>query len=274
MGRAGIGVRLTAGLIDALAVILLYWIFELIFFPSLANSDTISSYYAKARGAMSCGALLVIGYSLMDVFLRATPGKLLFKLRVTNAVGNPATQGQLWMRWLYRWGFLGLYLIYGISLMPSFLIANFMAATAVFTLFMMMLSRIGWAIYDGWVGTSVTQLGYLQLPQGLGRIIYWNPATDAPAAVGGFPVTPNMAAPAGPIPTMPPMPAVPVAAGPIVVGPIAVEVPGTVALTPAGSGAPVGDIPTRVAARRPVDQGAIPLEEIGSVPPPPPGNPV
>lgn len=273
MGRAGIGVRLTAGLIDAIAVMVLYWIFDLIFFPSRETATE-----AKVRLSLFFGSMLMVAYSLTDVFLRATPGKLLFKLRVTNGVGYPATQGQLWMRWLFRWGFLFLHAMFGLSLLMVFRYSTLMGATAVFTLFMMMLSRIGWAIYDGWAGTSVTQLGYLQLPQGLGRIIYWNPAPDAPAASGGFPVTLDSAAPMGPTAPPPPMPPAPVYTAPVSSGPIPVEEPGTVSLspksTPAGPGAPVGDIPTRVAARRPADQGAIPLEEPGNPPPPPPGNPV
>jgi len=269
MGRAGIGVRLTAGLIDALAIIILYWIFDLIFFPSFETATE-----AKVRLSLFFGSLLMVAYSLTDVFFRATPGKLLFKLRVTNAAGYPATQGQLWMRWLFRWGFLFLHAIFGLSLLMVFRYTTFMGATAVFTLFMMMLSSIGWAIYDRWAGTSITQLGYLQLPQGLGRIIYWNPAMDAPSTGGGFPVAQASAPqPASPISPPPPMP--PAHAS---TAPISIEEPATVSIppasAPAGPGAPVGDIPTRVAARRPADEGAIPLEEPGSPPPPPPQNPV
>ncbi|HSI36479.1 MAG TPA: RDD family protein, partial [Tepidisphaeraceae bacterium] len=92
MGRAGLGVRLVAGLVDAVAMLLLYWIIYLIIEPS--HDSYTENFLARMRWAIVVGSVLMIGYSLCDVFLRATPGKLLFKLRVTGALGEPATPGQ------------------------------------------------------------------------------------------------------------------------------------------------------------------------------------
>ncbi|HSI36769.1 MAG TPA: RDD family protein, partial [Tepidisphaeraceae bacterium] len=192
-------------------------------------------------------------------FLRATPGKMLFKLRVTGALGEPATPGQLWIRWGYRWGFLVFNLLCGMFypyLMFLYLRGLcLMVFAGVVAYFTMLATSYGWAVYDRWAGTSVTLLGYVKLPPGLGRIIYWTPtqaAGDA-AVTPGFPVqpatafTPPPAPPATPATAMTPPPPV-----------------------PAGSGAPVGDVPTRVSARR-ADEGPIPLDE--PVPPAPPTNP-
>jgi hypothetical protein len=257
MGRAGFGVRLVAGVVDAVAMLLVYWIIYLIIEPSIDGTTNFSTYVARVRWAVIVGTVLMIGYSLCDVFLRATPGKLLFKLRVTGAMGEPPTQGQLWMRWAFRWGFLALNLfcgiVYGTMIGIYLRVLCLMVLAAVFAYFTMLLTSYGWAVYDRWARTSVTLLGYLKLPPGLGRLIYWTPGQ-----AGGAPVT---AAPAGMTPPPP---------GPYIETPTAPTPPPAPPVA-AGSGAPMGDVPTRVSARRP-DEGPIPLDE-PAPPPAPPANP-
>jgi uncharacterized RDD family membrane protein YckC len=48
------------------------------------------------------GAAAVLGYTTLEIFKGATPGKMIFKLRITNEDGSEASRDTLFKRWIVK----------------------------------------------------------------------------------------------------------------------------------------------------------------------------
>ncbi len=216
LSKAGMGVRIAAGLIDAVAVVVLYYLVRMILEPGQpkepktieeinAMLDSLKNIETRFRIAWFIAALLPIAYSLTDVFLRQSPGKMIMKLKIYGDDEALPTMQQLLTRWGMRWGFLVLNLILGLTLMRLFQWLYWLGALGTIAMFGMILVNVKRrALYDDIAKTTVYQLAVLPLPPGLAKIVYWDPSL--------IPATP----PAGP--AMPPPP--PAAARPVDTSPI------------------------------------------------------
>jgi uncharacterized RDD family membrane protein YckC len=107
--REGFLLRFCAGLIDG----------AFCFLPGIV----LTLVAAKLAGAWFAGVfvtLVYVGYSSLEIFKAATPGKMLLKLKITNEDGSDADRKTLIKRW-------------AIKQIPQF--ANFVAAVTAMAIF-------------------------------------------------------------------------------------------------------------------------------------------
>jgi uncharacterized RDD family membrane protein YckC len=85
--RQGFGIRLGAAFVDALIC-------------------AVPAGILTVVGGLQFGPLLgtaaILGYSSLEIFKAATPGKMIFKLRITNEDGTEASRDALFKRWLIK----------------------------------------------------------------------------------------------------------------------------------------------------------------------------
>ena len=127
MRREGLNTRLGAALIDTLIIHLgtlplvlmvagnmVTFVMSAVLVPftdgkSGANSDLALGRAATGLAVMFC---VLLAYSLCDVFLAATPGKLLLGLRISNDDGTPASLSQRVIRWSIKYAWIVPYVIF------------------------------------------------------------------------------------------------------------------------------------------------------------------
>lgn len=126
MLREGVGPRIGAGLIDgiavnALSVPLLLIVVKNVFLgmlwalliPCTDGHSQHDSDQAMRSAAIALGgvSLIVVAYSALEVLFAASPGKLLLKLRIRSANGEPAQLSQLAGRWAIKYAWVLPYLL-------------------------------------------------------------------------------------------------------------------------------------------------------------------
>ncbi len=110
MERIGFGPRLVAALIDIVIVLLLMSVATTVFGVSmfggaLADPDMLGG--ATAGGLSLAGiaiSIIPLAYMSLEIFKAATPGKMILKLKISNADGTAADQNTLVKRFLVKNG--------------------------------------------------------------------------------------------------------------------------------------------------------------------------
>src|SRR5688500_10382093 len=104
MNRAGFYIRLVAFTIDAIAIVTLvrgveYFLWEPIYFAAADAGHEEHAAYVLAL--IECAVALL--YTAFDIVLAATPGKLLFRLRIANFDGTRPPVSRRILRWLTKY---------------------------------------------------------------------------------------------------------------------------------------------------------------------------
>jgi uncharacterized RDD family membrane protein YckC len=110
MQREGFGPRLAAAIIDGLILAGIGFLLGLVFGGSIAlmfgaGGNTAGSQNAAAVAGIGFAIAVIIlgvGYTLMEVFMAATPGKMALGLIIADERGVPATRDQLFKRWAIK----------------------------------------------------------------------------------------------------------------------------------------------------------------------------
>lgn len=105
MQREGFGIRFLAVLIDVVILIVVMVIASLIFGGSIVASFRGGSGDAAKGSAVVAAivmALIPLAYSLMEIFMAATPGKMALGLKIADQSGAPAPIPQLATRWVVK----------------------------------------------------------------------------------------------------------------------------------------------------------------------------
>lgn len=125
--REGFNTRLGAALIDTLIIHLgtlplvlmvagqmATFVMTAVLIPFTDGKAGADSELALGRAATGLTVLFgaVLAYSLCDVFLAATPGKLLLGLRISNQDGTPASLSQRALRWAIKFAWIIPYAIF------------------------------------------------------------------------------------------------------------------------------------------------------------------
>lgn len=127
MSQEGFGIRLGAAVIDGVILqlcvapflivvvknLLMGFLFALLI-PCTDGHSMADADEAMSRVAVALDAALLVAlcYSLAEIFLAGTPGKLLLGLRIRNQAGHPAQRSQLAKRWSIKFSWL---LFYGVA---------------------------------------------------------------------------------------------------------------------------------------------------------------
>jgi len=102
MLREGFGIRLGAVLLDAVILIVLGFLLALVFGGGatlLLGTGAPNAGHAVGFVGLLLGFIISVGYSLTEIFLAGTPGKLVLGLMIADERGVPATTEQLAKRW-------------------------------------------------------------------------------------------------------------------------------------------------------------------------------
>jgi uncharacterized RDD family membrane protein YckC len=110
MQREGFGPRLAAAIVDGLILFGVFFLIGLVTGGSIAlifgagGNTAGSQNTASVVGIGFAIAVIIIGvgYTLMEVFLAATPGKMALGLIIADERGVPATRDQLFKRWAIK----------------------------------------------------------------------------------------------------------------------------------------------------------------------------
>jgi uncharacterized RDD family membrane protein YckC len=235
--RKGLKVRLAALAIDALIVGIIWGIIYAIVKPgelSLAGStfeEILSNAESWARKVWGRRwwplGVAGLGMAAVELFLRQTPGKMLFKLKILNANQASAGMDQMAIRVGVKYGVFALYLIMGLLAWDWMLLINHALLLATFGSFFMIASPPRQTLPDLLAKTAVfgpagpvmamgVRLAFLEdrvaVPgAGFAPVM---PGQQAPMPPGGYPMPPAGAQPmppagtpwAPPDPTLPPAP--------------------------------------------------------------------
>ena len=87
MNREGFGIRFGAAFVDGLIVGI--------------PAGILTKIGGENFGPF-LGAAAMLGYTSLEIFKAATPGKMIFKLRISNADGSQASGDALFKRWLVK----------------------------------------------------------------------------------------------------------------------------------------------------------------------------
>src|SRR5438105_938680 len=122
MTRIGFGFRFVAAVIDCIALAIIYGVCYTIFKPHITVTvettfeDVVRQAVNAARWIIIINTLVVVGYSLTEVFKAASPGKMLMNLSIAGENGETPSKQTLWTRWGIKWGALNaLNLLYGVT---------------------------------------------------------------------------------------------------------------------------------------------------------------
>jgi|GEM_PF-6554304 len=149
MVRQGMGMRIVAGIIDGILQ------FVILFVPVMALVLVFGNGYVGRLISTTVAVALVGAYTSLEYFRAQTPGKMMFKMIVTNQDGSVASKDQLLKRWLFKFSPSIVALIAAIAAVQQIgylgnalslliLISALMCARA---------SRL--ALHDEWFGTAV-----------------------------------------------------------------------------------------------------------------------
>jgi uncharacterized RDD family membrane protein YckC len=186
MGRIGFGMRFVAALIDGIILLVARWILLKPFgytLPTNINSSNMQQVLEQAIAAAQrmalVGGILGIAYTLMEVFLATTPGKMVLKQKIVSLGGTPAPMNALLLRWALKQSPTLLTLLFGLTGVGLINILVFPAAAFVLVSCLMTLRATKLALHDDIAKTCV-----------------YGPTTDV--VPSGFPVMPPGSTPPPP----------------------------------------------------------------------------
>lgn len=102
MKRIGFGLRLLAAIIDLFILGIVTYILSMILGASMIPSPADLMNTAAAGQTHISHIIISLLYFSLEIFLAATPGKLLLKLKIKNASGKKASMNNLLIRWLTK----------------------------------------------------------------------------------------------------------------------------------------------------------------------------
>ena len=149
--RAGFWIRTLAAAIDVLAMLLIgvgavAAALAVLEVASLESPETAAAAFVYA---------VWLAYTSMEIWFAATPGKMPFRLRVSNADGSPADFWRLFLRWSTKWSWLFLSVLFLLTDWPPvYLLAGFISLVVVIGCFFAANDdRLTW--HDRWARTAV-----------------------------------------------------------------------------------------------------------------------
>jgi uncharacterized RDD family membrane protein YckC len=150
--RAGFWIRTAATAIDVIAMFLISVGAVAAVFAVL---ETASSYALPEMAAAALLYAIWLGYTSMEIWFAATPGKMIFRLRVSNTDGSPAEFWRLFLRWSTKWSWLFLSFFFLLTDWPPlYLLASFISLIVVIGCFFAANDdRLTW--HDQWARTAV-----------------------------------------------------------------------------------------------------------------------
>ena len=112
--RAGFWIRLLATTIDLVAMLFIG------VGAAVATERALSaaSYAIAAAGLAALECAVWLAYTSMEIWFAATPGKMIFRLRVCNANCSDADFWRLFLRWSTKWSWLFLSLMFIVTEWP------------------------------------------------------------------------------------------------------------------------------------------------------------
>jgi len=163
MERAGAMRRIAAAAIDVVALgsIALFISYIGWYFSAMGVPTAIQ----EARWGLLLNCLVLI-YSSSEVFAATSLGKLVVRLRITNADGTAATRYKLISRWSTKWSY---FLIGSLAYVTSAVILRWLAGLMGLLVLIGCLAGLGetgMSWHDQWAKTAVFHLRWLSKQRG------------------------------------------------------------------------------------------------------------
>lgn len=102
--KAGLGSRTAATLLDLALFMPVYYAAVFLLTKLYGRPGDRMWDLNPVRVSATVGNALWLGYSSLEWWAGATPGKLLLGMRIEAAAGGPAPRGQLFLRWAIKQG--------------------------------------------------------------------------------------------------------------------------------------------------------------------------
>jgi uncharacterized RDD family membrane protein YckC len=196
MQREGFGIRLAAVIVDALILMAVGFVLALVFggtAMALLSGGAGPGSQATGQAVGFFGALVMlivgVGYSLTEIFMAGTPGKLALGLMIADERGVPATSEQLAKRWAVKNSgriiqFLGQ--LIGVA---AIVYLGGIVALVIFIGCFFVLGQARQAFHDKAAGTAVFKKAFVMQTAG-GAVPVMAPGTVPPPPPVGAPVPP------------------------------------------------------------------------------------
>jgi uncharacterized RDD family membrane protein YckC len=152
--RAGFWIRLLATAIDIVVMVLIGVGVAAVTEMAVAAI----SYSIAPTGLAALVYAMWLAYTSMEIWFAATPGKMIFRLRVGNADCSEADFWRLFLRWSTKWSWLFLSFVFMLTEWPPlYLLSGFISLVVVIgCLFAANDDRMTW--HDQWARTAVCHL--------------------------------------------------------------------------------------------------------------------
>jgi len=149
--RAGFWVRTAATAIDVVAMMVIAGGVVAVTVAALSAA----SYSIADDGAAALMYAVCLAYSSFELWTAATPGKMVFQLRVMNADCTPADFWRRFLRWSTKWCWLLLSILFLLTeWSPLYLLSGFISGLVVIgSFFAANDDRLSWL--DQWARTAV-----------------------------------------------------------------------------------------------------------------------
>ena len=188
MERKGFGPRLGAFLIDVVILVVIGTVIRLVLglgfavgLPGMPGGAAPTAANVSAfRTYLILSSVIGLAYSLMEIFMAATPGKMALKMKITRTDGAPADQATLAQRWAIRHS---PDIINTIAALVAIEFVGYigMAAGLVILVSCFMTLRVTrLALHDEWTGTAVYGPATGRVPAGFDVL----PPNSAPPPPG------------------------------------------------------------------------------------------
>jgi uncharacterized RDD family membrane protein YckC len=153
MERAGFWVRFLAAVIDLAVGGMLTAVGGMVVMAAMISADVPEAWADWLGGVTSVGLALL--YTSADVWLAATPGKLVLGLRIGTSAGGRAGRWTLALRWSAKYFALFLALVHAVTgdVLSQFLASWMNTVVIVGCLQALDESKRAW--HDEWAGTAV-----------------------------------------------------------------------------------------------------------------------
>lgn len=173
MERKGFGPRLGAALIDAVIMIAVAGILGLIFmghFVASYGMPTKSTVTTASAGTVMVYSLIVgligLAYFATEIFMAASPGHMILKMKIMREDGTPADQATLIKRFVIRRSPQIISLLAALPFLAFLGYLNMVLSILILVSCFMTLRANKLALHDEWSGTAVYGPGTAMVPQG------------------------------------------------------------------------------------------------------------
>ncbi len=101
MKRVGFFPRLLAAILDMIILMILVYIVNMLTGSQL-STDPSQMFGGDGPAIPLSGIVIALLYTSLEIWMAATPGKMILKLKIKNVKGKNGTSSVLFIRWIFK----------------------------------------------------------------------------------------------------------------------------------------------------------------------------